>query len=74
MLILWEEEEDLIFDQFSYSLSLGTHDRSYRIYALTHVFIAYLCTVNWSFLVMQCRAAALKVPMSRRTQDDFLTQ
>ena len=74
MLILWEEEEDHFFDQFSHSLSFCTHDRSYRIQARTHVFIAYLCSVNWSFLVMQSRAAVLKVPMSRRTQDDFLNQ
>ena len=71
MLILWEEEEDHFFDQFSHSLSLVTPDQSYGIYTRTHVFIMYLCTVNLLILVMQFRAAALKGPMSSRTRDDF---
>ena len=71
MLILWEEEEEFFFDQFLHSLSLCTHDQSYGIYTRTHVFIVYLCTVNLSFLVMQCKAVALNGPMSCRTRDDF---
>ena len=50
---------------------MGAHDQSHSLYTRTHVFIAYLYTVNLSFLLRQCRAAALKGPMSCRTRDDF---